>query len=525
MKEHERINKLLVDFTLGELSQQEETEVKKHLSECPQCNSELKQLGSLLEFTGRIRELSADKQICESARQVVLDTVGSEGTKPAPGPNIGLAFIWRTITKSTITKLAAAAVIIAATMTGIRWFSVAAPAYGITEALKLCENAKIVHIKGWYFPHTGDDTQLERFPFEFWFDKKNGRIRDSHPIGLSGDYTSEPKYSLTVSDGQYLMKATGRGNRGAVEFTKLSPFQQRLRIHTLEVFPGFMGNLHEVKGFVKVGQEQIKNKTADIWEGEVASPGETIPYKKYRIWLSPSTGEILRIFRWANVEEDSVRWQLRMDANTIEYNVTPPADCFKTDPPQGYELRNSKETAIERELGDPGRVRFYGCIGFTLNDGSVIFGWHANHKPEESQAHLFANLKLGGPLPNLPAQIVGLKPWPVEEDITFVGRHLAYTQKNGKFYEWGIYVPNKKMPERDTFQDYKVITKYNGVEPRSFLGRPNLIGQELSINLEQEFNTWVRGAMAELSADRKAPVQVTYENVLRLAEQIRHRIK
>lgn len=525
MKEHERINKLLVDFALGELSQQEETEVKTHLAECPQCDNKLKQLGALLECTERIRELSADKQMCESAKQAVLGTVGSEETKRALRPNIVLVFIWRTITKSTITKLAAAAVIIAATMIGIYSFNAAAPAYGITEALKLCENADTVHIKGWYFPHSVEDTQLERFPFELWFDKKNGRIRDSHPIGLSGDYTSEPEYSLTVYDGQYIMKATGRGNRGAVEFTKLSPFQQRLRIHTLEVFPGFMGNLNEVKGFVKVGQEQIKNKTADIWEGEVASPGKTIPYKKYRIWLSPSTGEILRIFRWANVEEDSVRWQLRMDAHTIEYNVTPPADCFKTEPPEGYELRNSKETAIEQELGYYARVRFYGCIGFTLNDGSVIFGWHANHKSEESQAHLFVNLKLGGPLPNLPAQIVGLKSWPVEEDITFVGRHLAFTQKNGKFYEWGIYVPNKKMPERYTFQDYKVIAKYNGVEPRSFLGRPNLIGQELAINAEQDFNTWVRGAMAELSTDRKAPVHVTYENVLRLAEQIHRQIK
>ncbi len=60
MKEHERINKLLEDFALGELSQQKETEVKTHLAECHQCSIELKRLETLLECTERIRELSAD---------------------------------------------------------------------------------------------------------------------------------------------------------------------------------------------------------------------------------------------------------------------------------------------------------------------------------------------------------------------------------------------------------------------------------------------------------------------------------
>jgi len=439
-----------------------------------------------------------------------------------PQPNI-----WEFIIKSPIVKLTAAAVIIVAVLIGLQWFGAAAPAYGITEALELWQNAEVVHIKGWSYLHTGDDTHLEKFPSEFWFDKKNGRFRDWHPVSWFGDYTTDtPKYYLTVSDGIYIMKTSwymtfdDNKHHPQVSFTKLSPFQQRLQIHTMEVFPGFMCNLNEVKGFVKVGREQFKNKTADIWEGEIASPGETVPYKKYKIWLSPFTGEILRIFHWANAEEDSIRWVSRMDAHTIEYNVIPPADSFKTDPPEGHELRNTKETATKEELGNSDN-RFHGCIGFTLKDGSVIFAWHANHRPEESQAHLFANLKQGGPLPKLPAQIVVLKPWPVEGDITCLGRHLAFTQKKGKFYEWGIYVPDKKAPERDTFQNYKIISKFNGVEPRRFGGRPNLIGQELAINSEEEFDTWVRGALAELSDDGKAPEHITYKNILQLAAKIR----
>ncbi len=468
----------------------------------------------------------------EMRERILTEVINAQEDSRKTKPALNRLNIRNKIMKNPITKLAAAAVIIIAVLIATNYFGgpihITPPVYGITEALEIWQNAEIVHIGGWNYLHTGDDTQLEKFPFELWFDKKNGRFRDWHPVSWFGDYTTDtPKYYLTVSDGIYIMETSwyttfvDNKHHPQVSFTKLSPFQQHLQIHTMEFFPGFMCNLNEVKGFVKVGREQFKNKTADIWEGEIASPGETVPYKKYKIWLSPFTGEILRIFRWANPEEDCIRWVSRMDAHTIEYNVKPPVDCFKTEAPEGYKLTNTKETATEEELGNPDGVRFHDCIGFTLKEGSVIYGWHANHRPEESQAHLFTNLKQGGPLPKLPAQIVVLKPWPVEGDITCLGRHLAFTQKKGKFYEWGIYVPDKRAPERDTFQNYKIISKYNGVEPRRFGGRPNLIGQELAINSEQEFDTWVHGAMAELSDDGKAPEGVTYESVLELTEQIR----
>jgi hypothetical protein len=81
---------------------------------------------------------------------------------------------------------------------------------------------------------------------------------------------------------------------------------------------------------------------------------------------------------------------------------------------------------------------------------------------------------------------------------------------------------DEKTPERNTFGTYKVISKYN-FGPRPFFdGRPGEITQELTINSEQEFDIWVRGAMAELSDDGKAPESITYRNVLKLAEKIRN---
>jgi hypothetical protein len=436
-----------------------------------------------------------------------------------------------TILKSRVTRLAMAAGVTIAAMIILHQFGgsidVAKPAYGLGDLPGLIKKTKTVHIKGWvYSPRNKQaDTEPVKLEFEHWFDIENGRYRLYKPGGID-EVTGQPKYYMTVSDAQYIMEDSyhRRGDESwkSVSFVKLSPFQQRLQMRTTQPFSPFIENPNQVKGFAKIGQERIKNRAVDVWQGEVSSPDQTVPYKRLKIWLSPSTGEILRLFFWINAEKDSVRWLPLMDADAIEYNVAPPPDCFKTDPAEGYKLANTKETAIERELGDDGRLRFYVCIGFTLSDGSVIVGWHANHKPEESQAHLFENLTPGGPLPKLPAQVAAVKPRLAEEDITCVGHHLAFTRKAGKFYEWGLYVPNRKTPKRETFQDYMVVREYSGVEPRSFLGHPNLVKEEVTIASEQEFDTWVRGAMAELSDDANAPEYVTYQSVLKLAEKIRN---
>lgn len=112
MDAHKKINELLTAFALGELSEQAEGEVKMHLAECPQCTSELKRLAALLECTDHISELSADERMVESAKQAIFAAVKSQEKEPAAGLDTGLAFIWKTIMKNPITKIAAAAVVL-----------------------------------------------------------------------------------------------------------------------------------------------------------------------------------------------------------------------------------------------------------------------------------------------------------------------------------------------------------------------------------------------------------------------------
>jgi len=113
MNEHEKINELLVKYTLGELSQEQASEVQTHLAGCPECSGEIKRLEALLECTERIRESTVDEQTCQSAKQAILQTIESqEMKKQTSGPNIRLEYIRKTIIKNPVTKIAAAAVII-----------------------------------------------------------------------------------------------------------------------------------------------------------------------------------------------------------------------------------------------------------------------------------------------------------------------------------------------------------------------------------------------------------------------------
>jgi len=114
MNTHEQIKELLTDYALRELSEQQSSEVKEHLADCQECRTELKRLEAVLQCADSMRELSADEQVIDSAKESLLEAVANEQIKhTTPRPAIRLDLIWSTIMKSRITKLAAAVIIIA----------------------------------------------------------------------------------------------------------------------------------------------------------------------------------------------------------------------------------------------------------------------------------------------------------------------------------------------------------------------------------------------------------------------------
>lgn len=442
--------------------------------------------------------------------------------------------LWSDIMKSRITKLAAAAVILISILTFL-FFSQfgTSTVYGITDLPKILKQAKTVHIKGWGFIPQNDEVEgkdLKKANLDCWFDIENGRYRMLRPGGFFRTVPNKPMHYLTICDGEYIMETSYfyslKDNKEVpqVSFTKMNSYEQRLQTHKMldSILLPFMSGPEKIRGFVKSGQEVINGELLDIWEGEMITAGSSVPSGKVKIWMSPDSGKMGRMLMWHNMEKSSVIWLPLLDIDTVEYDVEVPPDCFKTEPPEGYKLLNTKGSALVKEVGDDGGLStFYVCISFTMGDGSVIVGWHANNEPDNSQEHLFENLKPGDTLPKLPAQITELTPYPAMNGFRWIGHHLAYTEKNNKFYEWSIYVSKTESPKRNTFNWYDIVRKYNGAEPRSFGGYPRSIINDIAINSEDDFKTWVIGAMSRLSDDGKAPEDVTFDSVLRLSERIR----
>ena len=437
------------------------------------------------------------------------------------------------------TKFAAAALIIAAVVLSVTIFDKSvAPAYGIANLPELIRNAKTIHLHGSvYFRQEGQDNrQSAKLEIEHWFDVENGRYRLYKPAGVDKD-SGKPRHYTTISDGRYVMNETyHRPVKGepwkSISFTRLSPFQARLQAYknSYLFLMRMFGNVDQIEGAAKIGQEEIDGTLFDIWQNEFyLANGRG---SRIKTWLAPHSGDIGRVLVSQKKKKDDANWILILDLSTIELDVAPPKGIFDTIPPDGYKLDNTKETAHTNVLGlsihhQRSMVKDYELyvhIGFTLNDGSVIIAWSCPEKGDSSQANLFKRLVGSGPLPELAAIIEGLTPIPSNLGLNYIGYHLAHTQKQGNFYEWSLYVPNGQPPARSSVVGYQLNVKFEANKTR-FGTLPGNLFDDLPIHTDYDFNAWVRGAMAELSDYGEPPEGVSYESVLRLAEQIRASLK
>ena len=155
MANHEHMKDQLMSFVLGELSQQQQSEVTAHVAECDQCRADLKQLEQLLGCAGRRKDLSADESLLESARNSLLAAVSGEEPRIIARPDFRRAFEWRRIMATPIMKMAvAAAIVVAAGVFGVsklgdhkqppRW-ALLAKACAAEEAL--FAGTEIIHIQ------------------------------------------------------------------------------------------------------------------------------------------------------------------------------------------------------------------------------------------------------------------------------------------------------------------------------------------------------------------------------------------
>jgi hypothetical protein len=469
--------------------------------------------------------------------------------------------IWRIIIKSKITKLAAAAVILVTAF--ILWpdGGVTSKVYAFSDMPEIMRSSETIHSYGWLYRESERVVGAEgpkRYPTIGWIDLRTGCVRttvwavfaDSSTTGTNGggyssQYTQQGGWKYMhmeyVCDGRYAMMVNH--SRKTVEFSQLTPVRAALEARNWQqnFFQKIICLAPEILAdCVKIGSEQVAGEQLDVWERQGPAPAPHRHLFKVQYWISPASGELKRVAHWQKNEVDEP-WDMRGETQ-IERNAVPPPGTFQTEPPDGYELLNAKETAVEQRPKFraivTGTIEGEVAVSFTLQNGSVIACWSAWERGAEGPPEeLFEALEVGGELPMLPVVIYGLRhrPAPIygvrpygedTQSADYVGRHLTVTKKDGRLYEWSIYVPDEETLSEGATQPqklfYALLTRFNPEEraDRDAKYLAHECVRSYTIRAD-EFDTFVRRAMEEFSDTGSVPDYVTYEYVVDLAEQIR----
>lgn len=463
-----------------------------------------------------------DEQILSVAQAAL------ESAAPAQ-PNI-----WRAIIKSRMTKFAAAAVIIIGLLLGGKYLGSpidgAGVVYGMVDLPEIVKQAKTIQITGWRYLDDSAivaDNKSERITTNCYIDNRHERLRWNQ---YGSDKTIDEQIMTQINH-----------NAESVRFYKLSDFQRTVwlrKMHDWNFDRAFMSE-EELSEFVKVGHETIEGSEFDIWERITNWWYPSDREIKLRVWLSPTTGRVKRILEWQRGEFTNGKWCV-VSEREIKINESLKTGTFEPVFPDTYHMENTKENAPKYQYllmafyagGKRSEIRYV----FTLENGSVIMVWSTEIPlSDDNSVTLYETLEPEWSPPTKPVEIMyGLTPrskprydssdYDVTFDDTSVvynGRHLAWTSKDGQLYEWAIYVPNKKVNIREVLHRCEIVIGMNP-KNRTWKGveRYSLYNNTMVI-CDDEFDTFVLGAMAELSNNGKAPADITYGGVLQLAQQIR----
>jgi len=472
---------------------------------------------ALVEYFAGLDEDMADRQERALQRIECFDTNERTDT-------IG---IWRKIMTSRYCRLATAAAILAlAAVALIVLDGSTSPAYAIADLAAQFEQARTIHVQGWhYFPEftMPDGSAVPPSPIDNWTDVVNARSRFTTTSLTSGADGVKVYVCEIVRDGPSWMQIAH--GRKSVAYFHVSEYQQKLGVRQISklISGQLFGDITQLSTSIVVGAERVDGVACDIWQSDDAHGG------RWRQWLSADTGRLARAQFLRKM--DSGEWKVATDYSLIEYSVEPPEGTFSLEPPEGYTADNSPQTAYSMDLGDGGHPGFqdeqwhYKCgpeVAFALADGSIVLGWRSfDPKDTEKQTLLFEGVTFGGPLPKLPIEFHALQPAEGPSEPLYTGYHLAFTRKQDRFTEWGLYVPSGTPPADVQETGYEMLYRWNLEFARNFVFEHMTVKPEFTIETAEEFDEWVLGAMAELADDGTTPTDLTYQKVLDLARQVR----
>jgi hypothetical protein len=500
-------------FVLSERNVEQSEGLEQHLRSCGECRAL------------HARLLAEETRLRVAFTQLSARRVGTGLSSPSV--HVARADLTRQarVTRLLVPFLATAAAAAALAVALGLWPSASSirRAYGMTDLPRLLQGA-ILHMTGKRYSNPNpDDDDGEMLPVEYWYDLAQGRSRSPYYFYTwRGDHYAGG-YGEQINDGSFIL--TLNHTDKTAKFVRLDDYARVLeRRRTFDaLFRQFLAGRDQLAEFEKVAEEQIDGVDYDVWA--LTSSGY-----KLRCALGGASGEIGYIresFRrrngnWREFEKLG-RWRRFESA---------PAGVFDTTPPADYTLKNTKDTAEAYDLRycNSSRsslpVRQDGYISFRLPDNSIILAWSSRDMENDaSQEDLFADLEFGGDLPKLPYEIIGLRQRWGDEQVEYIGRHVAWTRSGETFVEWGLYVPRSNLVLPEWYSEYSAVSTFNLPPGRVAPPLDDFVGGLTSIDNDADFDLLVRGAMAELSGGQPAPPEVRFQDVMDLAARVREELQ
>ena len=150
MKVCDKTNEQLTAFVLGYFSEEEVSDMTRHLVECEDCRVKVREHVKLLECAREISEISADEQMCKSAKEAVL-AVAEGAEKTRPRPIINIQNIGRIIMKSRKAQFTAAAMVVLITYLCLQIpRGLVAPAYALQDTIEAYNSMRTLHTKSFW---------------------------------------------------------------------------------------------------------------------------------------------------------------------------------------------------------------------------------------------------------------------------------------------------------------------------------------------------------------------------------------
>ena len=123
MSSHNVTNEQLVQFVLGDLPPQRVHEIQAHLGQCEPCRQAVGRLQSLLDCAGRMSSVPEDERIVQSVNREVLLAARTQDKEQSRHGTRSVVLLGRAIMSNQIAKLAVAAVVCLAAITGLSTFT------------------------------------------------------------------------------------------------------------------------------------------------------------------------------------------------------------------------------------------------------------------------------------------------------------------------------------------------------------------------------------------------------------------